>query len=174
RKDITYKLYFDAIPLPLNNKEYIIPAAVFKSDSGETYNSDSVSIYIAGLPEINCNFNDVCDGKENYKTCPQDCSSGGKDDYCDGKKDLICDLDCRAGEDPDCINIPGATIAPTTTLPEKPGGVGDYLPYIVVLFILILLIYLVRRRMDARRINQEREEFLRWRREREIREKEEG
>lgn len=42
---------------------------------------------------------------ENYKTCPHDCPSGSKDDYCDGVADGICDPDCKELKefDPDCV-----------------------------------------------------------------------
>jgi len=51
-----------------------------------------------------CNKNKKCEPNlgENYKTCPQDCPSGGRDDYCDGRADGICDPDCTEKEDPNC------------------------------------------------------------------------
>jgi len=42
---------------------------------------------------------------ENYKTCPQDCPSGGADNYCDKVKDNICDPDCKENEDIDCMKV---------------------------------------------------------------------
>jgi putative hemolysin len=45
----------------------------------------------------------TCGGGENYKTCPQDCRSGGMDDYCDGVLDGKCDADCTLWKDPDCV-----------------------------------------------------------------------
>ena len=59
-------------------------------------------------PEIHsasqCNTNNECEPGlgENYKTCPQDCHSGSKDNYCDGIRDGICDSDCLAEKDMDC------------------------------------------------------------------------
>jgi hypothetical protein len=49
-----------------------------------------------------CNENGICQGLENYRNCPGDCPSGSKDNYCDGLKDGVCDMDCTGGEDPDC------------------------------------------------------------------------
>ena len=49
-----------------------------------------------------CN-NAVCEPSESYETCPEDCPSGGKDDYCDGNRDHICDPDCTEEADPDCL-----------------------------------------------------------------------
>ena len=47
--------------------------------------------------------NKVCNVGESYESCPKDCPSGGKDDFCDNVKDGRCDPDClRQGEDPDC------------------------------------------------------------------------
>ena len=47
----------------------------------------------------------ICDPYESYETCPADCKSGGIDDYCDGKRDGICDPDCTAEDDIDCAEI---------------------------------------------------------------------
>jgi len=44
----------------------------------------------------------LCNFPETYTGCPQDCPSGGKDEYCDGMQDGKCDTDCRRGEDADC------------------------------------------------------------------------
>jgi len=51
-----------------------------------------------------CNKNKKCEPSlgENYKTCPQDCPSGSKDNYCDKVPDGICDPDCTENEDSDC------------------------------------------------------------------------
>ncbi len=46
--------------------------------------------------------NTVCNINENYKDCPKDCPSGGRDGYCDREKDERCDPDCKKAEDPDC------------------------------------------------------------------------
>jgi len=47
----------------------------------------------------------ICDPYESYETCPADCKSGGMDDYCDGKRDKLCDPDCTAEDDIDCAEI---------------------------------------------------------------------
>jgi putative hemolysin len=62
--------------------------------------------------ETTCGDGD-CD-IENHKTCPQDCPSGGIDDYCDLKVDGICDPDCEEGKDRDC-KISQESEKPTTT-----------------------------------------------------------
>jgi len=46
-----------------------------------------------------CNF-----PKENYRTCPKDCPSGGYDNFCDWIIDGKCDPDCKEKEDVDCVN----------------------------------------------------------------------
>lgn len=43
---------------------------------------------------------------ESFATCPEDCPSGGEDEYCDGEEDDVCDPDCARGEDPDCPGLP--------------------------------------------------------------------
>ena len=54
-----------------------------------------------------CNKNKKCEPSlgENYKTCPQDCPSGSKDNYCDKVSDGICDPDCTENEDSDCKKL---------------------------------------------------------------------
>jgi len=49
-----------------------------------------------------CNADETCDPEENHQTCPQDCASGGVDDYCDLVEDEICDPDCNGTRDEDC------------------------------------------------------------------------
>jgi len=53
----------------------------------------------------------ICESFESYKTCPEDCHSGGKDGYCDHIKDGICDPDCLPykNADPDCHYKPSST-----------------------------------------------------------------
>jgi len=46
--------------------------------------------------------NTACEPHESYQSCPSDCPSGGKDDYCDSIDDNICDPDCRPQTDLDC------------------------------------------------------------------------
>ncbi|MCK4491911.1 MAG: hypothetical protein KAU03_04755 [Candidatus Altiarchaeales archaeon] len=54
---------------------------------------------------VRCDGNGICEINkgEYYLNCPEDCRSGGRDDYCDRVIDGRCDPDCRAEEDPDCI-----------------------------------------------------------------------
>lgn len=64
----------------------------------------------------------VCGIPENYSSCPQDCSSGEEDGYCDAVKDGICDPDCTKGEDADCAeNLEGGatTVTATTITPSE-------------------------------------------------------
>ena len=52
-----------------------------------------------------CNDNGVCESNkdENHLSCPNDCVSGTKDNYCDRVLDGICDVDCAIKElDIDC------------------------------------------------------------------------
>jgi len=55
------------------------------------------------IAEGACNSDDICDEIENYANCPQDCSSGSEDGYCDKVIDGKCDADCEAEEDADCM-----------------------------------------------------------------------
>ncbi|MEA3255225.1 MAG: hypothetical protein U9Q22_05275 [Candidatus Altiarchaeota archaeon] len=86
-----------------------------------------------------CN-DSICEPHENYQNCPQDCPSGGEDDYCDKVDDGICDPDCSPQEDLDCVP---STTAPTPVT-EKLWGIG-YLPYIALLLVITVLVFAYRR-----------------------------
>ncbi|MFH1403447.1 MAG: DUF333 domain-containing protein [Candidatus Altiarchaeota archaeon] len=58
-----------------------------------------------------------CGLPEDYGSCPQDCQSGGMDEYCDNVADGVCDSDCGPGGDPDCGGKAGSTCMPTLLLP---------------------------------------------------------
>jgi len=81
--------------------------------------------------KVSCNRNDKCEKRlgENYNTCPQDCSSGGKDEYCDGIEDSICDPDCTEKEDPDC---------------EKPKTFLYIYIIVTIIFIAVILYFIMR------------------------------
>ncbi|MBI2139126.1 hypothetical protein HYU13_06045 [Candidatus Woesearchaeota archaeon] len=48
-----------------------------------------------------CNRNRLCDGYENFLSCPFDCSSASQDGWCNRAKDRGCDPDCIMGDE-DC------------------------------------------------------------------------
>ncbi len=88
----------------------------------------------------------ICESFESYKNCPRDCPSGGEDGYCDKVKDLICDPDCKQGEDPDCkkqVERPG--IIPKGENNNKVLLFSSLLILVVVL-ILLILIHVIRRK----------------------------
>lgn len=78
-----------------------------------------VEIEVSELMSLNVRESKCGDGScataEDFSNCPQDCPSGGIDDFCDGVQDLICDSDCvELGEnDPDC---------PAVFVDIKPGS----------------------------------------------------
>jgi len=98
-----------------------------------------------------CNGDGTCEkGYENYKTCSSDCPSGSSDGYCDGVKDGICDIDCAKDSDSDCNR----------------ADILSYLPYVVAgLLVVVVLVYVGRKKSEARRVEEEREEFLKWKQE---------
>ena len=62
--------------------------------------------------------NKICEDYESYESCTKDCSSGGKDDFCDGIKDGICDPDCTSKTDSDCAESQKSnTSTPTSVAP---------------------------------------------------------
>jgi len=73
---------------------------------------------------------------ENYFICPEDCPSGSLDNYCDGLDDGICDPDCMGGEDPDCKGM-------------------DILPYITLTLVIIIIIFLIYRKLKAQKGEEE-------------------
>ena len=164
RKEITYYINFGSIPITRNDKNYTIQGARFQSDGDGYYSkSEDITVYITGLPvpERGCNYNFVCEPErgEHFGNCPQDCSSSGKDNYCNPVKNVVCDPDCGPGEDPDCeietsttiiTATSSTTIPPATTLPEKPMGLGDYFPYIIIVFLLIILALVILSYMKIR------------------------
>ena len=81
----------------------------------------------------------VCEGFESYKNCPEDCPSGSKDGYCDRVKDLICDPDCKAGEDPDCKGEKEITNEEF----EVEKNNNNILLFVSLLFIFIILVLFI-------------------------------
>ena len=72
----------------------------------EIYDPDDIRILLVDVSEYSiCNLNEICDGDESPETCPQDCTPGSIDNYCNAVNDGICDPDCLAGEDEDCAPV---------------------------------------------------------------------
>ncbi len=98
----------------------------------------------------------ICEPHESFESCPADCPSGSRDDYCDGKEDSICDPDCH-GKDADCAvaakPLP-AIETQTYTPPAAPIKVdsvqmGTYAPLfvsigigVILLAILVVIVFL--------------------------------
>jgi hypothetical protein len=101
-------------------------------ESIEIRNSTSeiqLSINIAKY--ATCNMNGICDSKESFNQCPEDCKSGLKDSFCDGIKDGKCDPDCLSSQDSDC-NLPSPVVVPSNQ------GV-KWLAIIVILIVIIII-----------------------------------
>lgn len=89
----------------------LICASVFSSECSVCVLADGTEVEVTQL--MNLSFvESICgDGScgllENFSTCPEDCPSGGIDEYCDGAGDGQCDEDClELGEyDPDCPDL---------------------------------------------------------------------
>jgi hypothetical protein len=142
--------------------------------------------------------NYLCDGGENYQSCPQDCRSGGSDGFCDKEKDGICDSDCTRADDEDCIcnndkncekgienykkcpsdcpsgssdaycdGLPDGVCDPDCTKEQdKDCDAGDmlsYLPYLGIGIVMVaVIVFLGYKKAQARKIEEEKEEFLKW------------
>ena len=86
--------------------DYIVEITASKEGyQTKTFTTDFGVISKIGevIVEGACNSDSVCDEIENYANCPQDCSSGSEDGYCDKVIDSICDPDCTTEEDNDCM-----------------------------------------------------------------------
>jgi len=68
-------------------------------DANRVMERASIEIFVREI----CNKDGICDPRENYENCPEDCPSGSGDGYCDGLQDLVCDPDCSRSEDVDCF-----------------------------------------------------------------------
>jgi putative hemolysin len=68
-----------------------------------------------------------CGIPENVLSCPADCTSGGWDNLCDGKRDGRCDPDCPDGAgDPDCGGNPPFLLYLAGVLAVAAGLAGVY------------------------------------------------
>ena len=91
------------------NKEYVIYLPYDKDASRiEVYNPANSKIMDLDVSSFadTCG-NGICENHESYESCTRDCSSGSKDNFCDGVKDGICDPDCPAKLDADCKETNG-------------------------------------------------------------------
>lgn len=80
------------------------------------------------LGEKKCKIDGFCIGDENYGTCPNDCKSGMKDNYCDMVIDKICDPDCE-NKDLDCK--------------IKENEQKKVIIYLILLVVLIVIIFYI-------------------------------
>ena len=84
-----------------------------------------------------CNEDNICDGFENYYTCPLDCDVNAEDDTCITFDDNLCDPDCFY--DVDCTNQGTSEI-----------GITSYLIWIItgilILTITLIIIIYVRKK----------------------------
>ena len=89
----TAMLSFTAVPRAVG---YYGFASTPVSVDGNVYGSPSPIVKVV------CNPNGTCDPGETYIFCPDDCTTGIQDDYCDMVSDGVNDPDCVYGVDPDC------------------------------------------------------------------------
>jgi hypothetical protein len=101
---IKYSIVFNEIPEALKGRSDSLGRAVFGTQEGLRVSSPPVGIRYGGS-NPKCNFNFQCEKElgESYATCPQDCLSGGDDNYCDQRRDGLCDPDCGQSLDADCF-----------------------------------------------------------------------
>ncbi len=109
--------------------------------------------------------NSICEEHESYESCTADCSSGSKDDFCDGISDGICDPDCSLKTDIDCKGVVeegNETITPITKEKvqkielEQPKEKPNYLIWILLfsfIVIFVLLFLFIKKRKETQIID---------------------
>ena len=98
------QIYFPNITGQLALKSVLLSIPYFKDGKEiEIYKSNKrvLTIDVSAFSEI-CNNNGKCDGYEDFRACPKECDSSGKDGYCNSIYNSKCDPDCTSGEDIDC------------------------------------------------------------------------
>ncbi|MEK6957736.1 MAG: hypothetical protein AABW99_02045 [archaeon] len=124
-----------AAEVPESGAAFEFQAQVGYSDSAafiKLFDSQGKELdtYAVGYLTNSCGDN-VCEMHEDYRSCASDCRSGGKDNYCDGIKDSVCDPDCVQSTDADCAGkIPG---------PREQGGFSVP-PEAIAVVLLVLII----------------------------------
>ncbi|MBT3464614.1 hypothetical protein HOD20_01370 [archaeon] len=98
-------------------------------------------IYEENIRDLICNENKICEGFENYFGCPNDCSSGSKDNVCDRIEEGICDLDCYNGiNDNDCLNDTKENKIDENSKNDK---IGKKIVYSFIFIFLVMIIILI-------------------------------
>ena len=92
--------------------------------------------------------NSICDITETHYSCPQDCLSGSKDNYCDATTDSRCDPDCIRS-DPDCLDYQPSTIqeivpAPISIEQEYNSLIILGLAAVILFFLFIIFLKVIR------------------------------
>ncbi len=79
------------IKIPLRGKEKIV-----------LIEFEEKQVFFEEIFVLVCNKNGICDEKETFLGCPDDCPLSEKDGFCLNQLDGICDPDCLKGVDSDC------------------------------------------------------------------------
>lgn len=97
-------------------------------------------LYDEKILELLCNKNDICESFENYLSCPDDCASGSKDNYCDKILDGVCDPDCAEEVDIDCTcgnNICDERES-KKTCPDDCNILSPFIPIGIIIVIIVV------------------------------------
>ena len=106
--------------------------------------------------------NSLCEEHESYESCTKDCSSGGRDDFCDGIGDEICDPDCSPKTDADCAEKETGEASEKQAIPKTGEGTkerqlteaekepSNYLWILLALFVVMvaLIFFLIKKRKE--------------------------
>ncbi|MBS3101298.1 hypothetical protein J4204_04125 [Candidatus Woesearchaeota archaeon] len=154
------KIYFGMA----ENKNYLIYVPYSKDAARiEVYNlknSKIMDIDVSSFADT-CG-NSLCEEHESYESCTKDCSSGGRDDFCDGIGDEICDPDCSPKTDADCAEKETGEASEKQAIPKTGEGTkerqlteaekepSNYLWILLALFVVMvaLIFFLIKKRKE--------------------------
>ncbi len=147
--------------------------------------AEVTSLMNLNLQEGKCG-DGACVLGETYENCPQDCPA---------TPTTIEEVSTIPTEEtttrpPESTTVPETTTtteSPMTTVPQnlcgngkcdatenadscskdcaKPTGLSDYLPYIVIIAVLLSILYVSKKKLDEKKIAKEKEEFEKWKQE---------
>ena len=156
------------------NKNYVIYIPYDKNSARiEVYNSKNSKVMDIDVSSFaNTCGNNLCEEHESYESCTSDCTSGSKDDFCDGINDGICDPDCSSKTDADCKGIveeeSNETITTPTTIKEqkkiieKPKERTNYLIWILLFSFIVIftLLFLFIKKMKETKIINSLKQYI--------------
>ncbi|MDO8459512.1 MAG: hypothetical protein Q7S74_00215 [Nanoarchaeota archaeon] len=95
------------------------------------------------LKESLCNTDKICEGFEDYYSCPSDCTINAKDNQCILKADSLCDPDCIYN--PDCQHNASNSSTSSFWIKNK-ASISVFAVAIIFLIILLTIVVILLKR----------------------------